>query len=89
MTPSSCGTRFANVISRSRVVTMKITIECDRDRVTEMVVNQFIRKNTMMFLCKSHCIIIVSLCCVPDNIRPHINGAGKHTNFYTNCMSNA
>ena len=31
----------------------KITIECDRDRVTEMVVNQFIHKNSMMFLSTS------------------------------------
>ena len=50
MAPCSCGTRFANVISRSCVVTMKITIEWDRDRVTEMVVNIFIHKNSMMFL---------------------------------------
>ena len=39
--------------TQSCVVTMKIIIECDRDIETEMVVNQFLHKNSMMFLSTS------------------------------------
>ena len=51
MTSSSIGTGLANIISRPSVITMKITIDGDLDRVTETVVKKLINrhKDRIMF----------------------------------------